>query len=302
MTNSEADAIDAAETENAFDEDTRCFFQHMLEIEFLVRSAERETDNAAANAKEMLKAWNEKWKGDTPAAYGTAICLTIHDISAPKPRRRPFGRHMLFNEKMFALIEEMGARIRAHCISVVYEVFEEYLRSVAGRLLFNKREEWSLRKDDKFRKRKAEWAEAGKEETPDYYNAYVRFIASANCRDLLNELLAHMPDLKGYCEENWFRPEIQWVYGVLSCIRHSTVHPAGGADELDEQAYGRLQGWGKKLIDDCIKKSVLTGRKMTLPSRQHVVYLIECVSALVYALYSVASDECKMRRSTFGVA
>jgi hypothetical protein len=283
-----------AQKTNVFDTALRKLFDGLADIKLLCRATHMQIENAASLANQALERGRAESASSGRQAstfIGISTVLSIPDLFKPSHHRltyRPQSRH---DEEMLKLIRELDNRLQAQCIGLAYEAFEVFLKEMSAELFFCMRKTWTPVEAKAFHKSKPKYAKAAAKNTPEYFSAYVEYLANYNSNELLKELQDMLPDIVSVGKKNWFGDVFE-RYCLVSVIRHLTVHRGG---EVGPQSFRRLGAWGKEIGTDVTEQSALTGRATLLPTVTLTAHLIEGLAALAHIIYRAVSKKLGMK-------
>jgi len=280
---------------NVFDHDTLDFFNKMADLENLFRAAQVYLGRVQHEAYYTLEEKQEEAKASGQFAsnvLGLSTRIYIPDITGNDLKRLSYEtRHNKDRDVLLLMAEVMG-RAQAQALSAAYEVFEHYLKVVAPILFFHAKHhrlhhEKRLQKSDKYQNIKKLRG------TSIYFQTYVKVIASYNCNELIDEILAILPKLDQLSKSNPLG-DLRNFQRIISGIRHASVHSHG---ELSRKA--KLSQEARQYIEAMMIKSPVTGRMTIVPNSSNTERILYGIMAFVYAFYVVASETYGMTLADF---
>jgi hypothetical protein len=283
---------------NVFDDATIEFLDALADLEFIARASDLQLRQLVRKGRLSLEEYRQEIikEGNLQNnIMGISSRLLIPNLFGTKYGRVAFGHESKHDDELFKLLDEINFRSQAQSLCVTYETFERFLKRFGCLLFFQNRNTWKLVQIRKFHQNQTEMAKAESKGTKKYFHEYVAFVAKNNCEDLLREIGKALPSFDTLAKNNW-HGDFYSDFRILSCIRHTTVHCNG---EVGEHTRQKLQHMEREFVESITIKSVVTSRDTILPPVGAAERLLNGISALVYSLYRIASNEFNMALSDF---
>jgi hypothetical protein len=287
-----------AKQKNVFEEDRINLLDALMELQYLSQVMDWITKQAVDIGRKTLEKHKEakteaveKAAAFLPGAFGVGSSLTVNNLFEKPGTYFAHGSRMATDNRLLDLIDELGGRLQAQCLSMAYEVMERFFKRVGGKLYFQKRGQFILHKKKDFHRKCPRWNTGTDRGTPQYYAAYAEWLCNHNSDELVSDLRDDIPAFQKVAKDNWLGIDLFVFHRAVSFSRHTTVH-RGGVPSAER--FRRLGKEKQGYVKNFMRKSALTGNGTILPPSEAVVQAIERLATLAHVLYRSASDACDM--------
>jgi hypothetical protein len=225
-----------------------------------------------------------------PNAYGAANGMSIINIfhDGQLDIRAPFGKRVTEGEQILPMAEEMERRFNSFLLVWVFEVLEKHLMKLYSLLLYQLRNETTLKYKQQFHAKKLKLAKL--KGTPEYYQGYAEFAWKQDYKEVLAafERLTKWARItyRAYHGMTWN----QYVEAIGFC-RHRIVHNDG---RVSKNSMNTLSKEQQAYVQSCLHGSLFSREQHLLLPTKFVEGMFEAVASYVWAIYVLFAERCGM--------
>jgi hypothetical protein len=206
--------------------------------------------------------------------------------------RGPTRGKITKGEDVLRLAEEMERRFNAFHLAYVFEALEDFLSAVYGKMLYQLRDQITIRDKKSFHK--ANKGSSRHEGTLPYFEQYAKWTCKRDCGKALADFSKRL---------EWDRAVVQAVGGLswgdfiamLGLCRHTIVHDEGRVSESQLAALSKPQA---AFIRSCQHETLYGSEKLILPETRLADDCFESVVSYARGLYVLLADYCGMSDDT----
>jgi hypothetical protein len=278
--------IDMAKKKNSFTPDLFKFIDSLVVLRHYHFFVTCQLKRARESSERELESVKQIAAEDDYLTGSAVIIKNVFAEGQPGSQVGVGGR-ITKGREVIQLADEMERRFSAFVLVSMFELVEDLLKSMYGRLLYQLRHEIAVPHEKKFyRLIDEDWKK--RKGTLPYYQYYARHVCRQTSKGALSAFKKHLnwPDQRG-----WFGLDFEELLNIVGFCRNCIVH-SGGAIDVD-----RLRLLSKaqvRFVRDCEHKSLHGKTGLILPPGNLVEECIEAFGGYGWALYSLLAVRCGM--------
>ena len=234
-----------------------------------------------------------KKMGGAPELWGAGTCTTVTHLfkhGDVLPYSAAYGGKWTKGQGIGKFRTEMDSRNCSLNLTIVYEAWEKFVKSILPIILFEARKGHSLKAGSVERFLKRYPAFLGQEDTLDYFVNFVKFICLQDCTEAYGYLkrvlefdakvkLIRCPGLK-MC---WFE-----VVKLITFCRNHIVH---GDGRVSTDRLSRLGPVLARWVEERIAESIITSERRLFLKMNDFESLVRALTSLAYGIYLLAIEK-----------
>lgn len=277
-----------AKKKNTFTPDLESFLTQSVDLLHLLHFMPWQLKMARSQTEKSLDVLEKRGIRDNfGPATGSSIVDIFHD--GEYVVRAPVGKRITRGDDVTRLASEMEGRFNATVLVSLHEALETYLKNLYGKMLYQLRNEITLREKKRFHK--AHPQSLRREGTPTYYREYARWSCRRDCVPALKAFQSEL-DWSSAIIDGWSGLDWIAVARTLGFCRHCIVH---GEGHIADEDLSKLDASQKKLVKLITSSSLITGRNRLLPAKDITERFMEAIMSFAYGLYVLLARRCSMK-------
>lgn len=283
----------AMSKKNQFTEDFAVFMKTSVDLIHLLTFLPWQFQMAQSTVKRSVEILEKQGmpKDCFGPMTGSSIINIFHD--GVWVTRAPGGKRITVGKDVDRMATEVEGRFSASAIGALHEAWEEYVKHLYPKFLWNLRDEFPIPNREGFHAKHTDWR--SKHKTAEYFNEYAAWACFSNVNEPLKVFRTEL-DWSPVKMPHWLADNncvIEWmeVPRMLAFCRNCIIHNNGRVFEKSLKRYGKAQ---RQVIKSMMSKSMLAEDERILPTAKIADKLIEAMLSLAYGVYVLLSNRCKL--------